>query len=73
MTTAVERSERFYAVLAAQDRSSEIPEPADVYGWLVGSWDLQVLRYRAIDLSGRGMTGEVHAARVLEGRAVQDV
>jgi hypothetical protein len=62
-----------FAFLAATDRAHDIPESADVYGWLCGSWDLEVLRYRGIDVTGRGMAGEVHAARVLEGRAVQDV
>src|SRR5262245_2499960 len=63
----------FHSVLAAAARAPEIPEPADVYGWLCGSWDLAVLRYRGIDVSARGLSGEVHASRVLEGRAVQDV
>jgi hypothetical protein len=63
----------FFGVLAADRRSPEIPEAMDVYGWLCGSWNLVVLRYRAIDVSAQGLTGEVHAARVLEGRAVQDV
>jgi hypothetical protein len=73
MTAATERQTGFHTLLAATDRSPDIPESADVYGWLCGSWDLRVLHYRAIDVSARGMTGEVHAARVLEGRAVQDV
>jgi hypothetical protein len=73
MSATVERQAGFPALLTASHRSPGIPESADVYGWLCGSWDLEVLRYRAIDVSGRGMKGEVHAARVLEGRAVQDV
>lgn len=73
MTAAAEQRLGFKTVLTAPDRSRDIPESADVYGWLCGSWDLEVLRYRGIDVTGRGMTGEVHAARVLEGRAVQDV
>jgi hypothetical protein len=68
-----ERRVDFHGALAADARAPEIPESADVYGWLCGSWDLVVLRYRAVDVSGQGLTGEVHAARVLEGRAVQDV
>jgi hypothetical protein len=71
MATA-ERQMGFPSALAATNRSPDIPESADVYGWLCGSWDLEVLHYR-VDVSGRGMKGEVHAARVLEGRAVQDV
>lgn len=62
----------FRAALAAAGRSPEIPESADVYGWLIGSWELDVLHYR-VDVSARGLKGEVHFAWVLEGRAVQDV
>jgi hypothetical protein len=60
-------------VLAAPGRSPEIPADLDVYGWLVGSWDLEVLHYRALDVSSLGLKGEAHFAWVLEGRAVQDV
>lgn len=63
----------FHTYLESAERSPEIPDSADVYGWLCGSWDLEVLHYRAIDVSGTGLKGEVHAGRVLEGRAVQDV
>jgi hypothetical protein len=59
--------------LAAFGRSPEIPESADAYGWLVGSWELDVLRYWTIDVSTQGIKCEVHAGWVLEGRAVQDV
>jgi hypothetical protein len=62
----------FHAVLAAPGRSPEIPESADVYGWLIGSWELDV-RYYWVDVSARGIKGEVHFEWVLEGRAVQDV
>lgn len=63
----------FHVALAASGRSPEIPESADVYGWLVGSWELDVLHYWAMDVAARGIKGEVHAGWVLEGRAVQDV
>jgi len=63
----------FFGTLTAPRLSPEVPEVSDVYGWLCGSWDLEVRRYRGIDVSGTGLRGEVHAARVLEGRAVQDV
>jgi hypothetical protein len=69
---AVENGD-FRAVLVAGGRSPEIPESADAYGWLVGSWHLDVLHYWTVDVSARGLTGEVHFAWVLEGRAVQDV
>src|SRR6267142_623163 len=73
MTTrmSVEKSE-FQTALAAPGRSPEIPESADVYGWLIGSWELDVC-YNLVDVSASGIKGEVHFAWVLEGRAVQDV
>ena len=73
MTANTEVQADFFTVLAAADRAPEIPESSDVYGWLCGSWDLVVVRYRGIDVSNEGLKGEVHAGRVLEGRAVQDV
>jgi hypothetical protein len=73
MNTDLESSAGFFALLSSPARSPEIPESADVYGWLCGRWDLDVVHYRAIKVAGSGLTGEVHAARVLEGRAVQDV
>jgi hypothetical protein len=62
-----------HAVLGAAGRSHEIPESADLYGWLIGSWDLDVFHYWAVDVSARKLKGEAHFAWVLEGRAVQDV
>jgi hypothetical protein len=53
-------------------RSQEIAPEDDVYGWLIGSWELDVRRY-GVDVSARNLRGEVHFAWVLEGRAVQDV
>lgn len=60
-------------MLAAPGRSAEIPEQSDLYGWLIGSWELDVLHYRAIDMKARGIKGEAHFWWALEGRAVQDV
>src|SRR5262249_1116692 len=61
------------SALAAPGRSTEIPEEMDAYGWLVGSWDLDVLHYWAIDVSAQGIKCEVQGGWVVEGRAVQDV
>jgi hypothetical protein len=58
--------------LVAKDPAAEIPAADDLYGWLVGSWELDVRHYR-VDVTALGLTGEVHAFRALEGRAVQDV
>jgi hypothetical protein len=58
--------------LLATGRSPEIPGASDVYGWLIGSWELDVLHYW-VDVSERAIKSEAHFAWVLEGRAVQDV
>jgi hypothetical protein len=58
--------------LVASGRAPEIPDSEDLYGWLVGSWDLDIRTYWK-DVSAHGLKGEVHFERVLEGRAVQDV
>jgi hypothetical protein len=73
--SAAQRTEltSFLTLLSSPDRSLEIPESADAYGWLVGSWELEVLHYRAIDLRSQNFRGEAHFGWVLEGRAVQDV
>lgn len=72
MTTTAPHLEAMHAALAASGRSSEIPEAMDLYGWLIGSWELDVVGYED---SGDVIhtTGEAHFAWVLEGRAVQDV
>ena len=63
----------FHAALVAPGRSPEIPESADVYGWLIGSWELEVLHYWGRDVAALQIKGEAHFGWVLEGRAVQDV
>jgi len=73
MYTMAAEKDTFLAALAAPGRSSEIPESADAYGWLVGSWELEVLHYKAVDVSALGIKGEAHFGWVLEGRAIQDV
>ena len=63
----------FVSSLVSAGRSSEIPKSEDVYGWLVGSWELEVLHYKTVNLSSQNLKGEVHFSWVLEGRAIQDV
>ena len=60
----------FTDVLRASGRSREIPEAADAYGWLVGSWELDCRRYAGEPVS---IQGEAHFGWALEGRAIQDV
>ena len=63
----------FLEVLSRSGRSPEIPESLDVYGWLIGGWELDVYHYKAVDVAALRIKGEVHFGWVLEGRAVQDV
>jgi hypothetical protein len=65
--------EDFQTVLAASGRSPDIPESADAYGWLIGSWELDVRHYWGIDVAAHRIKGEALFGWVLEGRAVQDV
>ncbi len=58
----------FQGVLISSGRSADIPESEDLYGWLVGSWEME-----PIGVTTPRISGEVHFGRVLEGRAVQDV
>jgi hypothetical protein len=73
MTNEAREQVNFQVALAATGRSSDIPDSADVYGWLIGSWELDVVHYRAVDVSGSGIKAEAHFGWVLEGRVVQDV
>jgi len=69
-STEVISTPGFPGLLAAPGRSPEIPEAADAYGWLVGSWELECLHYAGVAVRIRG---EAHFGWVLEGRAIQDV
>jgi hypothetical protein len=62
----------FLTTLLSMHRSPEIPPEDDLYGQLLGSWDLDVVSHDD-DGKTRRSLGEVHVSRVLEGRAVQDV
>lgn len=44
----------------------------ELYGWLIGSWALDIVRYRPDGTTWR-RKGEWHFGWVLEGRAIQDV
>ena len=62
-----------FEAIASEERSAAIDDHDDIYGWFLGSWELEVLVYWAEDVSARRIGGEVHVARALEGLAVQDV
>jgi hypothetical protein len=74
MATSGKRTatEGFLAILPSTKKSADIPEKDDLYGWLVGSWHLDIVSHDEEGITRR-TAGEAHVARVLEGRAVQDV
>jgi hypothetical protein len=63
---------RFMDALAAEGPAADRAGRMDLYGWLIGSWDLDVTRFLE-DGSKRQRKGEWHFGWILEGRAIQDV
>jgi hypothetical protein len=61
-----------WSALGASGRAGDIAASDDLYGWLAGSWTLEVLHYRT-DMRAAPMKAEAHFGRVLGGRAIQDV
>jgi hypothetical protein len=66
------RLEPFVEILAPTRRLPNIDPEDDLYGFLIGSWELDVVAYPD-DGSVTHSTGEAHVAWVLDGRAIQDV
>jgi hypothetical protein len=62
----------FSRILPSSARSTEIAPEDDLYGWLIGSWELDIVAHDDEGVRGTSK-GEAHFAWILEGRAVQDV
>jgi hypothetical protein len=62
----------FCEVLPSDVISPDLSQNADLYGWLIGSWEVDVTDFD-LDKSPHKTKGEWHFSRVLEGRAIQDV
>jgi len=62
----------FLDALAADGPAPDRIGQMDLYGWLIGAWELDVTRYIP-DGKERRRKGEWHFGWVLEGRAIQDV
>ncbi|MDJ1501279.1 hypothetical protein [Xanthocytophaga agilis] len=65
-------SNAFIEALIFNQPSAELGDAASVYGWLVGSWQVEATDYLP-DHSRKTIRGEWHFAWVLEGRAIQDL
>lgn len=64
-------SAAFTDALLAQAPSSDQADKMELYGWLIGEWEMEAVIYLA-DGPIRGM-GRICFNWVLEGRAIQDV
>jgi hypothetical protein len=65
-------SSSFLDALPSPQRSPELADADDLFGWLIGSWDVDAVLHDAKhNIEKR--RGEVHASWVLEGRAIQDL
>jgi hypothetical protein len=62
----------FLEALRAEGPSADRGTNMELYGWLIGSWDLNVTGFLP-DGKQRCRPGEWHFGWALEGRAIQDV
>ena len=59
--------------LTAADRHPELSDQDDVYGRLLGSWEIDNRYYDESDQAWHASTLEWHFGRILDGMGVQDV
>ncbi len=62
----------FLEALPSPRRVADLSDEADIFGFLIGSWELDALLHE-VDGTTCRMKGELHASWVLEGRAIQDL
>jgi hypothetical protein len=62
----------FLEALTSPQRAAELSDEVDIFGFLIGSWDLDAVLYDS-DGATQSTRGELHACWVLEGRAIQDL
>jgi hypothetical protein len=72
MARSVPSLEQFLELLCAPGPSPVPGKNADLYDALVGDWDAEVIDHLP-DGTDRRQSAEMHFARVLEGRAIQDL
>jgi len=66
------RSSAFIAALCCDSPAPDRADKLNLYGWLVGSWEMQASTFTADGTKHTGR-GAIHFAWALEGRALQDV
>jgi hypothetical protein len=64
--------QEFLDALPSSEKAAELADVDDVFGWMVGSWEVEAILHDE-DGQTHETKGEVHAAWVLEGRAIQDL
>jgi hypothetical protein len=62
----------FIEALTSPKRASELPATDDIFGWMIGSWDMEAVLHN-VNGQTHKTRGEVHASWILEGRAIQDL
>ncbi|MER9261042.1 hypothetical protein [Mesorhizobium sp. M0619] len=62
----------FLTALASEGPPADRAKDMDLYGWLIGSWDMETVHHRN-DGTIQKSDGECHFGWVLEGRAIQDI
>jgi hypothetical protein len=62
----------FLEALPSSRRAPDLSDEDDIFGYLIGSWGLTAILYGASGEIEKSK-GELHASRVLEGRAIQDL
>jgi hypothetical protein len=69
---SISSSPSFVDALHTDRPASDTADRMALYGWLVGSWDTEIVTYTEDGTRYTGR-GEIHAGWVLEGRAIQDI
>jgi len=63
---------QFLDALVCDRRAPEFAEVDDIFGWMIGSWEMDAVVHNAGG-HNHEVKGEMHASWVLEGRAIQDL
>jgi hypothetical protein len=73
VTQKLKAAQGLIAALHAPSPASELGEKADLFGRLVGSWEVDLISHRPDPILPKYVECEWHFGWVLGGRAIQDV